>query len=32
MTKDCCEEFFNGDNFLMNDEFRKNIAVCRRGL
>jgi hypothetical protein len=32
MTKDRCEEFFNGDNFLTNDEFHKNIAVCRRGL
>jgi hypothetical protein len=27
MTKDRCEEFFNGDNFLTDDEFRKNIEV-----
>jgi hypothetical protein len=27
MTKDRCEEFFDGDNFLTDDEFRKNIEV-----
>jgi hypothetical protein len=32
MTKDRCEEFFNGNNFLTDDEFRKNIRVHRRGL
>ena len=32
MTKDRCEKFFNGNNFLTDDEFRRNIAVCRRGL
>jgi uncharacterized protein (DUF3820 family) len=32
MTKDRCEEFFEGDHFLMDDKYRRNIAACQRGL
>jgi hypothetical protein len=32
MTKNRCEEFFNGDNFLTDDEYQKCIAAYRRGL
>jgi hypothetical protein len=32
MTKDRCEEFFNGDHFLTDDEYRRSIAASRRGL
>jgi hypothetical protein len=32
MTKERCEEFFSGDNFLTDGELRKNIEMYRRGL
>ena len=32
MTKERCEEFFNGDNFLTDDEYRRCIVAYRRGL
>ena len=32
MTKERCEGFFNGDNFLTDDEYQKCMVACLRGL
>jgi hypothetical protein len=32
VTKDRCEGFFDDDNFLTDDEYRRNIEASRRGL
>ena len=32
MTTSRCRGFFNGDNFLTDDEYQKCIAACLRGL